>query len=112
MQSEVTKLDRERLKLLNRSKRLPDKRHQLYEECLLSLLSERPGIQSDEGTQLLSGQWCPDESGWARVQIVARMAHDLQTIHARNITQDAAMADGRSTSCPQGRIQPPAGPNQ
>ncbi|MCW3097049.1 MAG: putative signal transduction protein with Nacht domain [Chthonomonadaceae bacterium] len=66
---------------INRSKRLPDKRHQLYEECLLSLLSERPDMQTDEGAQLLAGQWCPAESGRARVQIVARLAHDLQTMH-------------------------------
>jgi hypothetical protein len=66
---------------INRSKRLPDKRHQLYEECLMSLLSERPGMQSDEGAQLLAGQWCPSDNGPARIQIVARMAHDLQTMH-------------------------------
>lgn len=66
---------------INRSKRLPDKRHQLYEECLMSLLSERPGMQMDAGALLLTGQWCPSENGRERFQIVARMAHDLQTKH-------------------------------
>ncbi|HLK61668.1 MAG TPA: metallophosphoesterase, partial [Chthonomonadaceae bacterium] len=66
---------------INRSKRLPDKRHLLYEECLMSLLSERPAMQMEEGVRLLEGQWCPQDSGPARMQLVARMAYDLQTNH-------------------------------
>jgi 3',5'-cyclic AMP phosphodiesterase CpdA len=75
---------------VNRSKRLPDKRHQLYEECLLSLLSERPAMQMEEGAQLLAGQWCPAVTGKARLQIVARMAHDLQTRHSQKTPASGA----------------------
>lgn len=67
---------------INRSKRLPDKRHQLYEECLRSLLSERPEMQMDEGARFSPGEWCPSDDGLARLQIVAQMAYDLQNDHS------------------------------
>jgi hypothetical protein len=66
---------------INRSKQLPDKRHRLYEECLKSLLSERPEMQMGEGAQLQTGEWCPTGRDSPRLQIVARLAHDLQTRH-------------------------------
>jgi calcineurin-like phosphoesterase family protein len=68
---------------INRLKRLPDKRHQLYQECLLSLLSERPGMQMDEGARLQTEEWCPEVDGPKRLQIVAYMAYSLQVSHAK-----------------------------
>jgi calcineurin-like phosphoesterase family protein len=61
---------------INRSKQLPDKRHRLYQECLLSLLSERT-----KGTMLQAEEWCPDIDGLKRLQIVAYMAYSLQVSH-------------------------------
>jgi hypothetical protein len=75
---------------INRSKQLPDKRHQLYEECLKSLLSERPEMQRGEGAQLQTGEWYPTSRDSPHLQIVPRLAHDLQTQHGKKDSDSPA----------------------
>lgn len=83
---------------INRSKRLPDKRHELYRECLLSYLSDRPELQKNEGARLPIGQWHPPQKGTDLLDLVARIAHDIQSKHT---TSDGTEAGTTSIILPK-----------
>lgn len=74
---------------INRSKQLPDKRHQLYEEVLTSLLAARPAQQVEEGAKDQYWQWCPKLDAKSQMQIVSRLAHSVQTEHAYALVNSA-----------------------
>lgn len=63
--------------LVSRSSPLPDKRHELYDLCIRSLLSARPRQRESEGVQDLPNQWRPDDSD-ERLRAIAAIAFRLQ----------------------------------
>lgn len=63
--------------LISRSCPLPDKRHELYHECLRNLLTARPKQWEKDGVQNLPEQWRP-EDGEERMRVVASIAFELQ----------------------------------
>ena len=60
---------------LSRTRPLPDKRHQLYEECVKALLAERPKRYRQEGVQF--DDWYPDGDE-ERLRVTAALAYRLQ----------------------------------
>lgn len=64
--------------LISRTQPLPDKRHQLYEACIVNLLAALPDRRQHEGAQLSRDQWRPDNSE-ERMRVLARLAYTLQT---------------------------------
>jgi Calcineurin-like phosphoesterase len=63
--------------LISRDRPLPDKRHELYEECLKNLLSARPDQRKVEGAECEQDYWCPTD-GADRIKIVAELAFRMQ----------------------------------
>jgi hypothetical protein len=60
---------------LSRTRPLPDKRHQLYEECIKALLAERPKRAEQEGVQF--DDWHPPDDE-ERLRIAASLAFQFQ----------------------------------
>lgn len=63
--------------VVSRHKPLPDKRHQLYRECLTTLLTDRPDTWAREGVQRNHEWWRPEDAE-QRWKAVARLAAELQ----------------------------------
>ncbi len=63
--------------LISRSRPLPDKRHDLYEACIDSLLTARTERKEKTGAQLLLRQWRPDDAD-ERKRAAAGLAYGLQ----------------------------------
>jgi 3',5'-cyclic AMP phosphodiesterase CpdA len=63
---------------LGRGRPLPEKRHQLYGECLRSLLAVRPNQREQQGAQLEPDLWRPVH-GEERLDAVASLAFQMQT---------------------------------
>ena len=66
---------------LSRTRPLPDKRHQLYEECVKALLAERPKRYQQEGVQF--DDWYPPDDE-ERLRITASLAFQLQESSGRH----------------------------
>ncbi len=63
--------------VVSRHKPLPEKRHQLYRECLSTLLKDRPDTWAREGVQRNRDWWRPEDAE-QRWKAVARLAAELQ----------------------------------
>ncbi len=77
--------------LISRSSPLPDKRHQLYGKCIENLLTALPDRYQEEGVQLSSYQWRP-ENGEERFRVLASIAYRLQcrvTDKVRNLQENS-----------------------
>ncbi len=62
--------------LISRARRLPDKRHELYQACIDNLLTARPDDKERDGARLDPVQWRPDDRGerWRAVDALAAQA--------------------------------------
>ncbi|MEM7584417.1 MAG: metallophosphoesterase [Acidobacteriota bacterium] len=83
--------------LISRSRPLPDKRHDLYEVSIDSLLTARTERKERKGARLLQQQWRPDDAD-ERKRAAASLAHGLQLSQPQAEGRRAIAADWQTAA--------------